>query len=264
MNRIDEKFRQLRAKKQKGFIAYIGAGDPNLRATLELARAFDRVGVDILELGVPFTDPLADGIVNQLAAERGLQSGATLEKTLKTVRELRKFSQIPVVLYVYYNLIHHFGLKKFVKEAAASGVDGVLALDLPPEEAGAYEKLMKNSDLCAIYLVAPTTPESRIKEISRHASGFVYYVSREGVTGMQKKVSETVAARVKMIRRHTKLPVAVGFGISNPRQARIVASVADAVVVGSAIVSEIGKLGKSKQLVPRVTQKVATLVRAVK
>ena len=265
MNRIDQRFRTLRAMKQKGFIAYIGAGDPNLKATAALALAFARAGVDVLELGVPFSDPLADGVVNQLAADRGLRSGTTLNKVLKTVSTLRKRKcQIPIVLYIYFNLIHRHGAKRFARDAAAAGVDGVLALDLPPEEAGAYEEAMKRAGVHPIYLIAPTTPEERIRKIARHASGFIYYVSREGVTGMQKSVAASIKPMVHRIRKHSKLPVAVGFGISTPQQARRVAQTADAVVVGSAIVNQIAKLGKDRRLVEKVSRYVAAMVKAVK
>jgi tryptophan synthase alpha chain len=265
MNRIDARFRALRAMKQKGFIAYICAGDPNLKATAELARAFERVGVDVLELGVPFSDPLADGVVNQLAAERALRGGTTLRGVLKMIASLRKSGlQTPVVLYVYFNIVYHYGVKRFAKDAAASGVDGVLALDLPPEEAGNYEAAIECVGLHPIYLIAPTTPESRVRQIARHASGFIYYVSREGVTGMQKSVAGSIKSMVAKIHKHSKLPVAVGFGISTPQQAHTVAQTADAVVVGSAIVNQIAKHGKSGQLAAKVARFVAPMVKAVK
>ena len=220
MNRIEERFAQLRRDRKKGFIVYIGAGDPNLAATRELALAFDKAGVDILELGVPFSDPLADGVVNQLAAQRGLESGTTPPKLLKTVAAIRRKSEIPIVLYIYFNLIHRVGVKKFIADAAKAGVDGLLVLDLPPEESDNYEALMKKAGLCHIYLVAPTTPEDRMELIVKRGSGFIYYISREGVTGMQTKVASNLASQVAKIRAHTKLPVAVGFGISNPEPRR--------------------------------------------
>src|SRR3954464_6147337 len=162
MNRITARFEKLRNDRKKGFIVYIGAGDPNLEATQKLALAFDQIGVDVLELGVPFSDPLADGLVNQLAAQRGLESGTTPPKVLEIVAALRKESQIPVVLYIYFNLIHKVGLEKFIGDAARAGVDGLLVLDLPPEESENYEALMRKAGLCNIYLVAPTTPDERI------------------------------------------------------------------------------------------------------
>jgi tryptophan synthase alpha chain len=264
MNRIEERFGHLRRDRRKAFIVYIGAGDPNLTATSELALAFDQAGVDILELGVPFSDPLADGVVNQLAAQRGLESGTTPPKLLKTVSEIRKKSQIPVVLYIYFNLIHRVGVEKFIVAAAKAGVDGLLVLDLPPEESDNYEALMKANSLRHIYLVAPTTPEARMELIVKRGSGFIYYISREGVTGMQSKVATNLASQIAKIRARTNLPIAVGFGISNPAQARAVAAAADGCVVGSAVVNQIAQHGKSKALVKQVGKFVKSLADAVK
>jgi tryptophan synthase alpha chain len=264
MNRIVERFDRLKQAGQKGFVVYIGAGDPNLAATQQLALAFDRAGVDVLELGVPFSDPLADGLVNQLAAQRGLESGTTPPKVLETVKAIRKDSQVPIVFYIYFNLLHRYGFKKFIDDAARAGVDGLLVLDLPPEESENYEAMMRDAGLCVIYLIAPTTPDDRIGFIVKRGTGFIYYVSREGVTGMQAKVSTTIADMTAKIRAHTKLPIAVGFGISNPEQARTVAASAEAIVVGSAIVNQIAEHGKSPDLVKRVTEFVKSLGDAVK
>ncbi|MDB6022560.1 MAG: Tryptophan synthase alpha chain [Pedosphaera sp.] len=264
MNRIIERFARLKKDAEKGFVVYIGAGDPNLAATQQLALAFDKAGVDVLELGVPFSDPLADGLVNQLAAQRGLESGTTPVKVLETVKAIRKDSQVPIVFYIYFNLLHRYGFKKFIEDAARAGVDGLLVLDLPPEESENYEAMMREAGLCVIYLIAPTTPDDRIEFIVKRGTGFIYYVSREGVTGMQTKVSTTIADMTAKIRAHTQLPIAVGFGISNPEQARTVAASAEAIVVGSAIVNQIAQHGHSKELVPRVTEFVKSLGDAVK
>ena len=264
MNRIVETFAQLKMAGQKGFVVYIGAGDPNLEATRQLAVAFDQAGVDILERGVPFSDPLADGLVNQLAAQRGLASGTTPPKLLATIAAIRQDSQIPIVLYIYFNLIHQVGLAKFIADAARAGVDGLLVLDLPPEESDNYEALMKQAGLCHIYLVAPTTPEDRMELIVKRGRGFIYYISREGVTGMQTSVATNLAAQVAKIRAHTALPIAVGFGISNPAQAKAVAAGADGCVVGSAIVNQIAEHGHSPELVTKVAAFVKTLGDAVK
>jgi len=264
MNRIVERFGKLRAAGRKGLVVYIGAGDPDLAATEQLALAFDQAGVDVLELGVPFSDPLADGVVNQLAAQRGLESGTTPAGVLETVARIRKRSEIPVVLYIYFNLLHRVGVDAFIRDAARAGVDGLLVLDLPPEESGHYEALMREAGLCNIYLVAPTTPEDRIEFIVKRASGFIYYISREGVTGMQAKVADTIGEMTAKIRAHTDLPVAIGFGISNPDQARQVAQHAEAIVVGSAVVNRIAEHGKSKDLVPAVAGFVKSLAEAVK
>ncbi len=264
MNRIVERFAKLKRDGKKGFVVYIGAGDPNLDATRQLALAFDKTGVDVLELGVPFSDPLADGLVNQLAAQRGLESGTTTPKVLETVAAVRKSSQIPVVLYIYFNLIHKVGLEKFVTDAAKAGVDALLVLDLPPEESDDYEALMRKAGLCNIYLVAPTTTEDRIEMIVKRGAGFIYYVSREGVTGMQTKVADTIGAMTAKIRAHTDLPIAIGFGVSTPEQAKSVAGFGDAVVVGSAVVNQIAQHGKSPELVKRVSDFVKSLADAVK
>lgn len=264
MNRLIERFAQLRKRGEKGFIVYIGAGDPNLEATRQLSLAFDQLGVDVLELGVPFSDPLADGLVNQLAAQRGLESGTTPPKVLQMIEQVRKDSQIPIVLYIYFNLVHRHGLEQFIRDAAKAGVDGLLVLDLPPEEAGSYERLMRDAGLCVIYLIAPTTPEDRLEQIVQRGSGFVYYVSREGVTGMQSKVAANISEMTARIRRHTELPVAVGFGISNPDQARTVARAAEAVVVGSAIVNQIAEHGARADLADKVASFVRPLIQAVK
>lgn len=264
MNRIEERFARLKREGKKAFVVYIGAGDPNLDATRQLALAFEQSGVDILELGVPFSDPLADGLVNQLAAQRGLESGTTPPKLLETVAAIRRQSQLPIVLYIYFNLIHRVGLERFILDAAKAGVDGLLVLDLPPEEADNYEALMRAAGLCNIYLVAPTTPEERMALIVKRGAGFIYYISREGVTGMQSQVATNVAEQVAKIRAHTKLPVAVGFGVSNPEQARLVAQAADGVVVGSAVVNQIAQHGRSPELVVKVSAFVKSLADAVK
>ncbi len=264
MNRIVAKFAQLKAAGKKGLVVYIGAGDPHLQATHDLALAFDKSGVDILELGVPFSDPLADGLVNQLAAQRGLESGTTPPKLLETIVAVRKDSQIPLVLYIYFNLIHKVGLEKFITDCAQAGVDGLLVLDLPPEESDNYEALMTKAGLCHIYLVAPTTPEERMELIVKRGAGFIYYISREGVTGMQTSIASNLSTQIAKLRSHTNLPIAIGFGISNPDQAKAVAKEGDACVVGSAIVNQIAEHGKSSELVAKVGAFVKSLADAVK
>lgn len=266
MNRIEYRLNALHTERKKALIVYIGAGDPDLEATRDIAGAFSDIGVDILELGVPFSDPLADGLVNQLAAQRGLESGTTPGKVLQTVQDIRKSTDIPIVLYIYYNLLHRRGLEQFIKEAALSGVDGLLVLDLPPEESGNYVDSMRQNGLCPIFLVAPTTPEERIASIVKQASGFIYYISREGVTGMQNSVASNLAQKVAIIRKYTHLPVAIGFGISTPEQAALVAAEADAVVVGSAIVNQIAKYGKSPELISEIrkfVKKLNVVIKAV-
>jgi tryptophan synthase alpha chain len=257
-NRIDQCFAALRHANEKAFIAYICAGDPSLSRTVDLALALEKSGVDILELGVPFSDPLADGVVNQLAAQRALAAGATVPGVLDCVRQIRRRSQIPIVLYTYLNPIFQFGFDRFHREADDAGVDGLLLLDLPPEEDQPAEGPFH------IRLIAPTTPPERIAEICGRAAGFIYYVSREGVTGVQNSVASSLSERVREIRRSTKLPVAVGFGISTAEQAGEVARVADAVVVGSAIVQKISDNASQSDLAAQIIKFVRPLVAAVK
>ncbi|MFM8656244.1 MAG: tryptophan synthase subunit alpha [Chthoniobacterales bacterium] len=256
-NRIDQKFAELRAAGKSGFIAYITAGDPSLAATEELVPALEAAGVDILELGVPFSDPLADGVVNQMAAQRALDAGATIAKLFESIRRIRSKSQIPLVLFTYLNPLYVHGFDKFHEEAAAAGIDGILILDLPPEEIEANRELADKHRMKSIRLIAPTTPPARMELIAKSADGFIYYVSREGVTGEQTKLSDSIASQVAELKKHTGLPVAVGFGISNPEQATEVGRHADAVVVGSAIVRRIAEHGKD----PALTGKVADFVR---
>jgi tryptophan synthase alpha chain len=260
-NRIDQAFDRLRASRQKGFVAYITGGDPSLDLTVEIAWALEQAGTDFLEIGVPFSDPLADGLANQLGAQRALQAGTTLRKLLGAVREIRTRSDIPLILYSYLNPVLQYGIEQFEQDAAAVGVDGVLLLDLPPDESffPSYQTALHR-----IRLIAPTTSADRIQTIAAVASGFIYYVSREGVTGEQRSLADTIAERVGLIRQTTDLPIAVGFGISTPEQAAQVAHIADAVVVGSAIVRRIGEYGKTPDIARRIREFAQPLAGAVK
>ncbi len=260
VNRIDQHFLKTSGKR-KTFVAYLVAGDPDLQTTPELVWTLEEAGADIIELGVPFSDPLADGVVNQLGAQRALEAGATLGGLLDAVRTIRTRSQVPLVLFTYYNPIFHYGVERFLDQAGDAGVDGILMLDLPPEEAA--REWPESSPLKRISLIAPTTPPERIRTISAASSGFIYYVSREGVTGMQTSVAVGIEDRIGMIRTATDLPVCVGFGVSNPEQAAAVAGFADGVVVGSAIVDCIGKHGKSPGLPRHLHDLVAPLTAAV-
>lgn len=262
-NRIDQCFENLKSQGRKAFIAYVTAGDPNLEQSFEVAKTLGNCGVDILELGIPFSDPLADGVVIQQAAQRALDAGANLQKILDHIAIFRRQSQLPLVLFTYYNPVYRMGLEKLVVSAARAGVDGILILDLPPEEAGNATRLMKENGLKQISLIAPTTPPERMEIICRNASGFVYYISREGVTGMQQSVATHLEDRLEEIRRHTALPVAVGFGVSNGEQAAQIAQVADGVVVGSAIVNEVARLGKSDGLLPGLERFVRPIAEAI-
>jgi tryptophan synthase alpha chain len=254
-NRIDDCFARLRKQKRKGFIPYICAGDPNLKRTVDLALALEKTGADLIELGLPFSDPLADGIVNQLAAQRALAARTTIRGVFDCIREIRFKSQIPIVLYSYLNPIFQFGADKFHREAKTAGVDGLLILDLPPEEDIPELDSFKRSNSGSpihIRLIAPTTPPDRIKKIAQSAKGFIYYVSREGVTGARDSIASSIKEEITDLRKHSKLPIAVGFGISNPKQAHEVAQQADAVVVGSAIVALIAKHGDSVETIEKV------------
>ena len=271
-NRIDDCFARLRSQKRKGFIPYICAGDPNLKKTAELGLALEKSGADLLELGLPFSDPLADGIVNQLAAQRALSAGATIRGVFDCVREIRNSSQIPIVLYSYLNPIFRFGADKFHREAEAAGVDGLLILDLPPEEdVPELDRLKRSSsqgqtvsNLTHIRLIAPTTPSDRIKKITKNAQGFLYYVSREGVTGARDAIATSLPAKIAELRKFSDLPIAVGFGISNPEQAQEVAQHADAVVIGSAIVDLIAKYSDKAEMIEKVSAFAGQIANAIR
>ena len=261
-NRIDDLFARLRKEKRKALVAYLVAGDPDLETTARLVPALIEAGADLVELGVPFSDPLADGIVNQLGCQRALDSGTTLPKVLQLVARLRKEKcHAPLVLFTYYNPVFAYGRAQFEKDASEAGADGLLLLDLPPEEAA--RDLPQRGDLRRIVLVAPTSPADRVRSLVSAASGFVYYVSREGVTGMQKSLPSTLQEKVAFLKSTTPLPVCVGFGISSPDQAGQVAALGDGVVVGSAIVDRIGKWGKSPQLIPEVVSFLRPIAEAV-
>lgn len=264
MNRIDQCFAQLRASGKRGFVAYICAGDPSLERTRDVVLALERAGVDLVELGLPFSDPLADGIVNQLAADRSLRAGTSTAGVLEFIRELRRETEIPLVLFTYLNPVYTYGFEAFHRDAAAAGADGVLVLDLPPDEAALNRELVESAGLRHIRLIAPTTPGDRIALIAAQSEGFIYYVSREGVTGAQASLGTGIAEQVARIKARTATPVAVGFGISTPEQAGAVAGMADAVVVGSAIVKLIGEHGSAPDLPERIVSFVKPLVAAVK
>ena len=264
-NRIQSTFESLRADGKKAFVAYVCAGDPDMTGALEVVNGLDDAGVDIIELGIPFSDPLADGVVNQMAAQRALEAGATTAKVLDFIREIRKASETPIVLFTYLNPVYAYGYARFYTDAANAGADGILLLDLPPDEAPLNKELCEvGESLQQIRLVSPTTPTDRIATIVSGAQGFVYYVSREGVTGAQTTLSDTIGSQVKLIKSSTDVPVAVGFGISTPEQARTVAKMADGVVVGSAIVKLIEDEGSSVDLRKKVRDFVKPLVDAVK
>ena len=262
--RIDQKFAALRKAGKKGFIAYITAGDPSLRDTVEIVLELERAGVDIVELGIPFSDPLADGPVNQASAMRALDGGATLPHVLDAIHKIRAQSEIPLMCYTYMNPLAAPGFEKSVSDLAAAGLDGLLILDLPFEESRGELEILKKYNINNIALVTPTSPDERIKKIVRHAGGFVYVVSREGVTGMQQQLSAGANDLVARTRTHTKLPIALGFGISSPETARAAAQASDGVVVGSAIVDRFWKTPHTPEGRREVGEWVSAMVRAVK
>ncbi|MEW6608288.1 MAG: tryptophan synthase subunit alpha [bacterium] len=258
-NRIDLKFQELKAKKQKALITFITAGDPSLERTYELVLKLEKSGADIIELGVPFSDPLADGPVIQASSERALNNKTSLTKVLDLVKVLRNISQIPIVLLSYYNLIYKYGVSQFVKDASFVGVDGVIIPDLPPEEAEELRDEAQSKNLATIFLLAPTSTSKRIKLISRTSSGFIYYVSLTGITGMREKLEGTLEDVLRQIRLITNKPIAVGFGISTKEHVHKVTSIADAAIVGSAIVNLIAKHEKNPNLVNLVGDFVSNL-----
>ena len=259
MSRLTERFTQLRADGRSGLVTYTTAGDPDLVRSGDVLLALDRAGADVLEVGVPFSDPLADGPVIQRATERALAGGTTLRGVLDMVEHLRPKLVAPVVLFSYANPLVRMGVDRFAQRAARAGVDGVLTLDLPIEEAGEFRTTLKRHGLDTIFLLSPTTTEARIRRASELGSGFLYAISRLGVTGARDQVAAGAEAMVRRIRAHTSLPIALGFGISRPEQVAEVATYADAAVVGSALVSVIAEHGKSPELVGKVEEYVRWL-----
>jgi tryptophan synthase alpha chain len=262
--RIAAKFAELRARDEAALIPYIVAGDPTLDRTAELVLELEARGADLIELGVPFSDPMADGPANQRGSARGLAAGATLPAILSMVTELRHRTQIPIILFGYYNPIFHYGGERFCADAARAGIDGLLVVDLPPEEAPELARPARAAGLDIICLLAPTTPLERSRMITRSASGFLYYVAVAGVTGARTDLAHGLRANVRALRTVTALPIGVGFGISTAAQAREVATFADAVVVGSAITLIIETHAHSDQLVEFVGSFVGLLKNAIR
>ncbi len=239
--RISKRFADLRARGELGIVAYITAGDPSFDATLKYVLALAEAGADVIELGVPFSDPLADGPTIQRASERALKAGATLARVLELVRRIRQSSQVPLVLFSYYNPILQMGLEKFASAAASAGADGVLSTDLTPEESEEYRRILAAHHLDTIFLGAPTSTDERLAKIAACSSGFLYLISRTGVTGAKDALPDDLPALLRRARAVTRLPIAVGFGISLPGHVSVLGGLADAAVVGSALVSEIEK-----------------------
>ena len=259
MGRIENAFNTLRQQRKKGFIPYITAGDPDLATTEQLLVTLAQAGATLIELGVPFSDPMADGPVIQRASERALKHGFGLEEVLETAARARKQTDTPVILFSYYNPLLQFGLQRLARAARDAGVDGVLVTDLTPEESGEFHNELRAQQLDMIFLIAPTSTDERLRLVAEHASGFIYAVSRAGVTGVRSSVSEEAEKLVNRMRKFSSLPIAVGFGISNAQQVTDVHRYADAVVVGSAIVAEIERLNGAPDLVEHIGQFVAGL-----
>ena len=259
-SKLDRTFAQLKKRGEKALITYVMAGDPSLQETEQLVVALEQAGADIIELGVPFSDPIADGPVIQQAAERALRSGTTLRAILSMITSLRARTQIPLVLMAYYNSIHAFGPERFCQEATQAGVDGLIMPDMPPDEAGPLKGPAAAVGLPLIFLLAPTSTAERRTFVARQSQGFVYYVSLTGITGAKLVNVADVAKNVGKIRKVTKVPVAVGFGVATPEDAAKVAAIADGVSVGSAIVKQIA----AHQQKPEMVKQVAAFVRSLK
>lgn len=262
--RISRRFRELAEKGELGLIAYITAGDPSLDATEKIVFAAAEAGADVIELGVPFSDPVADGPTIQRASERALRAGTTLASVLDLVRRLRSHTDVPLVLFSYFNPILQMGLEKFGRVAAAAGADGVLATDLTLEEANEYRAIMHSNGLDTIFLVAPTSTDTRIENIARASSGFLYLISRAGVTGAREALPPELPGLTRRIRKFTTLPIAVGFGISLPTHVTVLGGIADAAVVGSALVAEIEKAASPDAAAEAVAERIRALKRAAR
>ncbi len=262
--KIIQRFRELADSRELGLVAYITAGDPSLEASAEIVLAAAEAGADVIELGVPFSDPLADGPTIQRASERALRGGATLAGVIDLVRRVRVHSAIPLVLFSYFNPILQMGLEKFADAASSAGADGVLATDLTLEEAVDYRALMHARGLDTIFLAAPTSTDERLAKIAEFSSGFLYLISRTGVTGTREALPEELPALAKRVRKVTSLPIAVGFGISQPEHVTALAGIADAAVVGSALVAEIEKSATPAAAAKAVAARIRLLKQAAR
>jgi tryptophan synthase alpha chain len=259
VSRLEHTFARLRADKRPGLVTYTSAGDPDLPRSAEILKALDRAGADVLEVGVPFSDPLADGPVIQRATERALASGGSLRASLAMIARVRPHVAAPIVVFSYANPMLRLGLEAFARQAADAGVDGVLALDLPIEEAGGFRETLAASGIDTIFLLSPTTTDARIRRAAELGSGFLYGISRLGVTGARAEVASGAEAMVRRIRAHTSMPIALGFGISSPEHVAEVCAYADAAVVGSALVSKIAEASAAPDLIAQVERYVRWL-----
>jgi tryptophan synthase alpha chain len=259
VSRIADAFARIRSEGRRGLVTYTTAGDPDLPRSAEILKALDRAGADILEVGVPFSDPLADGPVIQRATERALAAGGSLRAALSMIEKLRPQILAPIVVFSYANPLLRLGLDAFARQAADAGVDGVLALDLPIEEAGGFRETLASAGIDMIFLLSPTTTDARLRKAVELGSGFLYGISRLGVTGARAQVASGAEALARRIRAHTAMPIALGFGISRPEHVAEVCAYADAAVVGSALVSVIAESSGTPDLIPRVEHYVQWL-----
>jgi len=262
--RIEGVFGELKARNEKALITFITAGDPSLSATADLILGMEKAGADIIELGIPFSDPMADGPTIQASSERALRGGVHLRDVIMLVRKIRQKSDIPIILFGYYNPIFAYGTKRFAREAARAGVDGVLVVDLPPEEAADLQSDLEAMGLALVFLLTPVSDDKRMRLVASRGSGFIYFVSLTGVTGAREKMKADVAGHIKKLRKFTSLPVGVGFGVSTPAQAREIGEAADGVIVGSAIIDIIARKGGRRQALKEAVRFVASLKEALR
>lgn len=263
MRRISERMQMLQSKNEKALVAFVTAGDPDLSSAREIFSVIEKNGADIIELGVPFSDPLADGPVIQAASQRSLKAGTSLKKIIRLVAGIRKESDLPIVLMSSFNPVFVYGEKRFVEDAVSAGVDGVIIPDLPPEEAGEFARFADEKGLDMIFLVAPTSSPGRVKMIAEMSRGFIYYISLTGVTGARKGLPDGLEQKVAVVRQATSLPVMIGFGISSPESASQAASISDGVIVGSAIVKLIADCDDPQERLEKVGHLVNSLKRSL-
>jgi tryptophan synthase alpha chain len=263
MTRIQARFAELKGRGEAALIPFVTAGDPNLAVTLKILQALDKGGADCIELGIPFSDPTADGPTIQRSSERALKNEISLAAILELVRKFRKTSNVPIILFGYFNPFFHYRLEKFCRDAAAAGADGVLCVDLPPEESGELKRWTDGAGLDLIFLLSPTSGDDRLRQVARMGKGFIYYISVTGVTGARRSLDDHLRSEVARVRRATSLPVGVGFGISTPKQAAWIAGFADAAVVGSALVERIERAAGGEEKARQAGAFVAQLKRAM-
>ena len=257
MSRIQTRFEEIRKANRKALVTFVTAGDPDLESTRRIFAVIEKSGADIVELGVPFSDPLADGPVIQASSQRSLKSGTSLKKIIRLVADIRKDSQLPIVLMTSFNPVFVYGQQQFVVDTLQAGVDGVIIPDLPPEESGPFEAYADQKGLDMIYLLAPTSTEKRIQIITERSRGFIYYISLTGTTGVRTSLASGIGKKVAAIKQTAKLPVLVGFGISGPEQAKNAAEISDGVIVGSAIVKLIEQNSNPEERDKKVSEFVA-------